>query len=128
RGRPLLGVRHGGFAGRDAGVKSHWLTFAIDRAATGPDLRFPRLTGRRQRDGKMFPFHEVTTADMSPVFRSAAITERMQLVEQVIKTLVIDRAVRIVDPLGRGRDVKNGAGGISLGARRGGFDGGGCPR
>src|SRR2546427_261773 len=70
----------------------------------------------------MFPFHQVTTADMSPVFRTAAIAEWMQLVEEVIKSFVKDRAVRIVDPLGRGGDVKNWARGISLSARCGSFN------
>ncbi|SRR6266487_1111568 len=70
----------------------------------------------------MFPFHEVTTADVPPVFRTTAIAERMQLVEEVIETFVIDRAVRIIDPLGGSRDVKNWARGISLGARCGGLN------
>src|SRR6266542_5217655 len=70
----------------------------------------------------MFPLHEVATADMSPVFRATAITERMQLVEEVIKTFVKDRAVRIIDPLGRSRDVKDGACRIGLRPRCGGFD------
>ena len=40
----------------------------------------------------------------------------------MIKTFVIDRAVRVIDPLGGSRDVKNRARGISLSAGRGGFD------
>jgi hypothetical protein len=52
----------------------------------------------------------------------------MQLVEEVIKTFVKDGAVRIVDPLGGSRDVKNRVGGISLGTRRSGLDGSGRTR
>jgi hypothetical protein len=48
----------------------------------------------------------------------------MQLVEEMINAFVKNGAVRIVDPLGRSRDVKNGAGGIGLGTRRRGLDGG----
>src|SRR2546422_251641 len=95
---------------------------AVDRAAAGPDLRFPRFTGRRERDGQMFPSRQVATANVPPVFRAASITERMQLIEEVIKTFVKDRAVGIVDPLGASRDVKHRTGGISLGVRSGGLD------
>jgi len=38
RGRSLLGMVDGRVSVRDAGVKSHWLAFAIDRATTGPVL------------------------------------------------------------------------------------------
>src|SRR5439155_22566425 len=59
--------------------------------------------------------------DLAQVLRAAAITERRQLVEEVIKPLIKDRAVRIVIPLGRRRDMKNWARGISLNALRGGL-------
>src|SRR6266550_1802329 len=122
-GRPLFGMVQRRFPASDAGVKDHRLTLAIDRAATGPDFRFTGFTGRPERDGQMLPFRQITTANVSPVFRAAAIAERMQLIEEMIKTFVKNRAIRIVDPLGRSRDVKNRPGGISLGARRRSLDG-----
>src|SRR5437879_3618921 len=112
----------GRFVGTDTGIKTHRLAQAIDRAATGPDLRLPRVAGRRERDGQMLPFRQVATPDVPPVFRATAITERMQLVEEVIKTLVENGTVRIVDPLRWSDDVKDRSGGISLSARRGGLD------
>src|SRR5665213_760570 len=42
----------------------------------------------------------------------------------MIKAFVKNRAVRIVHPLRGRRDVENGPGGIGLGARHGGLDGG----
>jgi hypothetical protein len=64
---------------------------------------------------------------VSPVFRPASIAERIELIEEMIKTFVKNGAVRIVDPLGWSGDVKNRVGGISLCAWRRGLDGGGCP-
>ena len=48
----------------------------------------------------------------------------MQLIEAVVKPFVKNRSVGIVDPLGGRRDVEDRPRGISLGARRGGLDGG----
>src|SRR6266576_2624863 len=70
----------------------------------------------------MFPFCQVPTPNVPPVFRAAAITERMQLVEEMIKTFVKNRAVRIVDPLRWSGDVKDRSRGIGLSARCGGLD------
>src|SRR5207247_9368927 len=119
---PLVGMVKGRFVGTDTGIKTHRLAQAIDRAATGPNLRLSPVAGRRKRDGEMLPFRQVAAPNVPPVFRATAITERVQLVEEVIITFVINRAVRIVDPLrGRG-DVKDRSGGISLSARCGGLD------
>src|SRR5882724_923719 len=115
----------GGFSRSDAGVKNHGLSQAVDRAATGPDFRLPRLAGRPERDGQGFPFGEIAAAGVSPVFRPAFVAERIELIEEMVKTPVINGAVWIIDPLGRGCDMKNRAGGIGLGDRHGGLDGGG---
>src|SRR6266852_1437753 len=114
----------GRFSRSDAGVKNHRLSLAVDCTATGPDFRLTCLAGRPERDGQRFPFRQIAAADVPPVFRPALITERMQLIEEMIKTFVINGAVRIIDPLGRSCDVKNRAGGIGLGALHSGLDGG----
>src|SRR5882724_2683956 len=104
----------GGFSRSDAGVKNHGLSQAVDRAATGPDFRLTRLAGRPERDGQGLPFREIAAAGVPPVFRPALIAERIELVEEMVKSFVINGAVGIIDPLGRGCDMKNRAGGIGL--------------
>src|SRR6185437_14031543 len=68
------------------------------------------------------PLCQVATAHVTPVFYPACVAERIQLIEEMVKALVKDRAVRIVDPL-RGRcDVKNRTSRIRLRAWRGGLN------
>ncbi len=114
----------GRFSWSDAGVKNHRLSLAVNRAATGPDFRLTRLARRPERDGQRFPFGQIAAADVPPVFRPALVAERMQLIEEMIKTSVINGSVRIIHPLGRNCDVKNRTGGIGLGVRRSRLDGG----
>src|SRR5260221_8220666 len=100
----------GGFSRSDAGVKNHGLSQAVDRAATGPDFRLTRLAGRPERDGQGFPFREIAATGVPPVFRPASVAERIELIEQMVKTFIINGAVWIIDPLGRSSDMKNRAG------------------
>ena len=114
-------------------VERHWefvghgLTQTIDGAAARPDFGFSRVTGRCERDWQMLPLCQIATPHMSPVLWSFPVTERMQLIEQMIIPFVKNRSVWIVDPLRGRHDVKNRARGICLGARRSGFNRGSCP-
>src|SRR2546426_9786640 len=99
----------GRFSERDTSIENHRLALAVEGAATGPDLRFSGVEGRRERDGQWFPFCQIATANMTPIFWPVPIAEWMQLIKKVVVVQVIDRAVRIIHPMRGSRKVKNGA-------------------
>src|SRR5581483_3537509 len=120
---PLLGMVPGGTVEGDAGVEDHRLSVAVDRAATGPDALLLAVGGGTERNGEALPISEIAAANVAPVFWAVAIAERIELIKQVVPTVVIDGAIGIVHPLGGSSDMKNGMPGISLGAGRGRIDG-----
>lgn len=116
-GRPLFGVGLGRFLG-DAGVENHGLAVAVDRAGARPDAGFALLASWRESNGKRFPMGEIATADVTPIFRAAAIgIEGVELVKEMVITAIEDWAVGIVDPIAGRGDVKDGMAGIGLRAR-----------
>ena len=66
---------------------------------------------------------QVAAANVAPVLGPILIAVGVQLVKQVVIAFVKNRAVGVVNPLGRGGDVKNGVGGVGLSARGGCLDG-----
>ena len=59
---------------------------------------------------------------MSPVHVAPFVAIGVVLIEHVVIAAVENRAVGVVDPIGRRRDVKDGFGGIGFGAGAGFFN------
>ena len=93
--------------GRNFRVKNHRLALAVDPGTTGETVRLTSLLGRPERDGEMFPVHEVLAARVAPVHVSPLVAVGIMLVEDVVIPLVIDRPVGIVHPLCRRAEMVN---------------------
>src|SRR3712207_6961265 len=70
---------------------------------------FPYTTLFRsaERDGQVLPVQEVAAYGVAPAHVAPFVTERVELVEQVVLPVVVNHPVRVVHPVLRGRDRKS---------------------
>ena len=121
---PLLGVVRGGFAVADAGVEGEQLPAAVGRGAAAEDMILPLLLRGPERDGHVLPENQVAAAGVAPVHVAPRIAKRIVLVVEMIVAAVEDRAVRIVHPVRRRREMIDGPRHVGAGAGRGGVHAG----
>ena len=125
-GEPLLGVdarlrliAHAGVQRRRHSRRGH-------RRAAGPDSGLLKLRRRPERHGLVLPPDHVPTSRVSPVLHVSLRVVRVELIEQVIPAVVVERPVWVVAPHRLRHDVVYGARAIVRHALADGVDFVGC--